>query len=218
VTQVRLHFDISSYWHVGSGRGRDAVLDAEVVRDPAGLPFIPGKTVKGLIRHAVELAAAARGDERKGRDSIIRLFGSEVPEVRGAEDGDAQVRAVERGRYDTEAGCLWFGSATLPEAWSQWARARPSDRDEPAREDIRDALFRVVASTAIDPDGVALGHTLRVSEVVVPMTLTATLLGPDPAGGPDWMTLVEGALPYLRSLGVRRRRGYGRVTVTMERP
>jgi len=218
MTEVHLNFDVSSYWHIGSGRGRDAVLDAEVVRDRQGLPYIPGKTVKGLVRHALELAATARGEDLA---PVRALFGSEVPGVRTAKNGDEQVQAVEAGRYDTEPGALWFGSAALPEEWTRWLSARAPDADTDAdayRQDVVDALYRVVASTAIDHRGVAREHTLRVSEVVVPMKLTATVQGPDPAAGIDWVSLLASSLPYLRALGLRRRRGYGRVTVTLERP
>lgn len=210
-----LVFDIHSYWHAGSGRGRDAVLDAEVIRDSDGLPYLPGKTIKGLLRKAMTTSLLARGESTA---PVHELLGSDVPGTADATDGDEQTSKLEEGRFSTTPGCLWIGSATLPPTWAQWLRTAP---DRTNARDVLAALFRTVASTAIDGEGVAREHTLRVSEVTVPMTLRAQITNTAPADRwpPDrWLPLVRNALPYLRSLGVRRRRGYGRVSVTLEAP
>lgn len=38
------------YWHLSSGLSAGAKLDSTVTRDENGLPYIPGKTIKGLIK------------------------------------------------------------------------------------------------------------------------------------------------------------------------
>ena len=43
-----------SLWHCGSGLSAGADVDNLVVKDKQGMPFVPGKTMKGLIREAVE--------------------------------------------------------------------------------------------------------------------------------------------------------------------
>lgn len=43
-----------SQWHCGSGTSAGADVDELVVKDKNGMPYIPGKTLKGLIREAVE--------------------------------------------------------------------------------------------------------------------------------------------------------------------
>jgi CRISPR/Cas system CSM-associated protein Csm3 (group 7 of RAMP superfamily) len=213
--QINLQFDISSFWHIGSGRGRDAVLDAEVARNAQGLPYIPGKTIKGLLRQAMTLLAEAKGQPLT---HVIELFGSQVPAMATVIDeqtdlGDANARNLEAGRYNTTPGCLWFGSAEMPQDWQDWARTNPS-----AAAPTVQTLFRAVASTAIDERGVAREHTLRVAEVTVPMTLTSTVIGPAAlSDGTNWVSLVSEALPFVRALGVRRRRGYGRVAVRLEK-
>jgi len=205
-----LVFDILTYWHAGSGRGRDVVLDAEVIRDSDGLPYLPGKTIKGLLKKAMKTAALARGESL---DQVTQLLGSDVPGTDEAQDGDEQAQKLEEGRFRTTAGSLWFGSATLPRTWTDWVRSSPAEGAMPVLAE----LFRSVASTSIDERGVAREHTLRVSEVAVPMTLRAPVRSLDPNHSEaSWIPLVESALPYLRSLGVRRRRGYGRVKVTFD--
>ena len=41
-----------SEWHCGSGLSSGSDLDALVIKDKDNFPFIPGKTLKGLIREA----------------------------------------------------------------------------------------------------------------------------------------------------------------------
>lgn len=43
-----------SEWHCSSGLSTGAGDDLLVIRDERGLPFIPGKTLKGLLRDAAE--------------------------------------------------------------------------------------------------------------------------------------------------------------------
>jgi CRISPR/Cas system CSM-associated protein Csm3 (group 7 of RAMP superfamily) len=227
MTEATLTLQLHSFWHAGSGRGRSAVLDAEVARDDAGLPFLPGKSVKGLLRKAATLAEHL-GEVPSG--TVERLFGSDVPGLRSAAratddaetdvddhlpetdfddrltPGDVQTLRLEQGRFATTPGALWFGSAMLPEAWRAWARTR--DGAATARH-----LARVVASTAIDRTGVAREGTLRVFEVAVPMTLEATLVGPD--GDDAWIPHLKAVLPWLRAVGSKTSRGYGRVTASL---
>lgn len=51
-----LQMEIATYWHAGTGRGISLQLDSVVRRDRRGLPILPGRTVKGLLRDAVRLA------------------------------------------------------------------------------------------------------------------------------------------------------------------
>lgn len=48
--EITFHTD----WHCGSGLAAGADVDALVIKNKDGLPFVPGKTIKGLLREAVE--------------------------------------------------------------------------------------------------------------------------------------------------------------------
>lgn len=200
-----LKFHLSSYWHVGSGAGGDAVADAVVQRDAHGLPTIPGRTIKGLLRDAMSLASLSG---RVAPERVEKWFGSALPGQDGSSGDEHEVR-LEEARFSTEEGALWFGSARLPESWRNWAGSLEEPRSEPA---IR-ALYTHLASTALDQEGVARDHTLRVVEVTVPMELEAEVHGPDDAA---WAADLRACLPILRSLGSRRNRGFGRVDVRLE--
>lgn len=54
------------FWHLSSGTGSGFALDTTVVRDTYGLPYLPGKTIKGLLREQVELLEP---------ESAKRIFG-----------------------------------------------------------------------------------------------------------------------------------------------
>lgn len=194
-----VRFDFLSFWQAGSGLGAEAAADSVVARDETGLPYLPGRTVKGLLRDAMDLAAVPR-------ERILLWFGSENMSPRTNEESETDVR-LEQSRFTNTPGALWFGSALLPEPWRRWARANPG-------AEVTAALFRHVASTAIDASGVALDKTLRVAEVAVPMSLRARVSGP--ADDERWIDDLREALPLLRAAGTRRHRGYGRLRCTLE--
>lgn len=207
-----LKFTLSSYWHVGSGAGAEALADAVILRDDCGLPTIPGRTIKGLLRDAMTLASLSG---RIPQDRVIRWFGSALPgfDEKQVADGDRQEKLLEEARFSTSEAALWFGSARLPSMWREWARAVHGRRD-PAKEDVLKSLVTCLSSTAIDQVGVARDKSLRVAEVAVPMELRAEIHGPDDDLG--WVKDLETCLPLVRALGKRRSRGYGRVDVAME--
>ena len=43
------------YWHLSSGLSAGAKLDSSVVKDENEIPYVPGKTIKGLLREIAEL-------------------------------------------------------------------------------------------------------------------------------------------------------------------
>ncbi len=53
-----LQIALLSHWRSGTGRDRPGMLDATCQRDADGLPMIPGKHLKGLLRDAVKRAEA----------------------------------------------------------------------------------------------------------------------------------------------------------------
>jgi CRISPR/Cas system CSM-associated protein Csm3 (group 7 of RAMP superfamily) len=50
--KYELEIKVLSYWHAGSGLGKGADLDAIVARDSQGMPYLPGKSLKGIFREA----------------------------------------------------------------------------------------------------------------------------------------------------------------------
>lgn len=73
VMDIEYTIEFYSYWHCGSGTSAGADVDELVIKDKSGLPFIPGKTLKGLIREAVESYVHFKGGE--GMDGLDEIFG-----------------------------------------------------------------------------------------------------------------------------------------------
>ncbi len=191
-------FEILSWWHAGTGRGGGPRSDAVVARTAQGLPYLPGRTVKGLLRNAVRLGVAA-GVARPNQ--LEDWFGSDL--VRG--DPDDRVSKLEgEARFNTTTGVLRFESAMLGPEWAAWAAQNPRERER---------LFDTLASTSIDADGVARDETLRVIEASVPMVLEARVTGLTE----ESREVLEQVLPlFLRGLGSYRHRGLGRVHVHLK--
>ena len=54
---MTLNYEITflDYWHLSSGLSAGAKLDSTVTKDKDGLPYVSGKTIKGLLREMAEL-------------------------------------------------------------------------------------------------------------------------------------------------------------------
>ena len=201
---VRLRLDLLGWWHPGTGRGDGVAADAVVLRDPAGLPYLPGRTVKGLLREAVRLGGAA-GIPGLNAATQERLFGTALL----GSDSTDRVRRLESARFQTEPGALRFGDAVLgqtaaeADAWRVWART------DTGKARVRQ-LVTTLASTAVDSKtGTVKEHTLRTIEVAAPVTLWAPLTVEGDATVP-WEAVNEAVAIFLRGVGSHRTRGLGR--------
>lgn len=209
---ARLQLDFSNYWHAGSGRSSGYHLDALCERDSDRLPVLPGRQLKGLLRHAVHRAEAwgwlAELPLPPGPLSSHEelLFGS---------------RSQSESRDATQPGLLLVDTARLPDNERQWLA-----HNEQA--ELREELFGELFSTAINEQGSAQRYSLRGLEVCIPLTLHALLNQSVTAQQTDlraqqqaylqaatgWAVL-QAALPLLDALGAHRSRGLGEAQVTL---
>jgi hypothetical protein len=192
-----LQVDLLDLWHVGCGRGNGATLDAVMDRDAEGLPHVPGRMLRGLLRDAVECLCAWG---HVPPETVLALFGGEARL-------DAQDRSVSR------AGALCVSDARLDEAHRAWFAATAA---EAATGDAREALFLTRFHTAVDErTGTVLPHSLRAVEVSVPMPLQAqvSLQGEALPAAQAWQVL-DMALPLLQGVGANKTRGDGRARCT----
>lgn len=195
--RAMLTVDIKGYWHPGTGRGQGTQLDATTHRGGDGLPALPGRTVKGLVRDAVrrwERWGGYGDGTAEGAGVAEQLFGPR-------HDGD-----------ETWPGLLRFSDATLPPAEASYLEAHP---------DLLSGLYREHFATAIEPEsGTARPRSLRGIEVVVPLTLQAEVEVVSSArhdGLYDrWPDILREALPLVRAVGAHRSRGLGRAVLTVQ--
>ncbi|MBI4472327.1 MAG: hypothetical protein HY646_06640 [Acidobacteria bacterium] len=209
LVQRTLEFRLLTWWHPGTGRGDGATADAVAHRGADKLPFLPGRTVKGLVRDACRVGVEA---ELLPEATFMELFGSPPPTANNSDAEFERVRALEAARFGTAPGSLRFSSARIGSTredqtrWSAWARSQANDRTG-----VISHLYSYVASTAInEKTGTAKDHSLRTIEVVVPLTLHAFISGRDDT---PWDVIGESVQLFLRGLGSHRNRGFGRADV-----
>lgn len=192
---ARLTIDIHSWWHPGSGRSGGAVVDATAHRDANGLPVLPGRHLKGLLRDALECAENWNWAGHAGLPE--RLFGN---------------RTGNAGAHPPQPGCLRVSDGRLPEDTAAYLANHQTGRT------LIPKLFHSQFATAVDHDsGTALDHSLRGIEVVVPLQLAARI-EPLPGRIPpeDWSERLAEVLPLIRAVGAGRHRGLGRAELALE--
>lgn len=185
-----------SEWHCGSGLAAGADLDALVIKDKNKLPYVPGKTIKGLVREAVEnILSFKSGINEENKELFIRTFGNADDEDWNMLKDDSE-KDKEKKEDRMRKGETFFTNAELDDALKKTI----------IREKLEPYLYRAVSSTAINENGVAKEYSLRRMETVVPCELTGKIVDvPD-----EFAEFVKGGLKYIKRLGQNRNRGLGR--------
>lgn len=180
----KIQLTLLDYWMTGYGESAGMRADELQLRDRSGLPYLPGRAVKGLFREASQLLFETQAGSTEGL-TLEFLFGSP------AEGGQST------------SGTLRFTNAQLPDLEREVLTANP---------DLRRELFDTVSATAME-QGVAKDHSLRTVEVCIPLTLEATV-GFDPVESPTLGAspelLLTEAAKLIRGIGKHRNRGLGR--------
>lgn len=144
---IRYKIELHSYWHCSSGQAAGADLDSLVVKTREKLPYIPGKTLKGLIRDAIAELKGWIPSDTPTDEELTKLLGY-------TKDADNKAKAE-----------AFFTDAVLDHAEAAAITA----------ESLQSHLYTSIASTAIDTDGIAKDSSLRKIEVCVPCTLYASI-------------------------------------------
>ncbi len=185
-----IHYTITfhSDWHCGSGLAAGADVDALVIKDKDHLPYVPGKTLKGLIRQAVE-DLLSFGVTLKDKGLIEKTFGKLT------EEGNNTI-----WKHDQ----VFFSNAELEESSRQYI----------CQQRLQKYLYRNIANTAINPKtGIADKHSLRKVEVCPPGVVLHAYID----NVPDEMVgLITDGMKFIKRLGVNRNRGLGRCTITVK--
>jgi CRISPR/Cas system CSM-associated protein Csm3 (group 7 of RAMP superfamily) len=188
-----------TYWHCGSGLAAGADVDMLVVKDRDGIPFVPGKTIKGLVREAVDLLYP----KMNTMPDYKSVFGIEPQQDKKQES------------YRSES---FFKDATLSEQEKAFI----------VEKGLTEHLYESVSSTAITDDGIADDNTLRKIQVCVPCELEGAILNVpevqergqikeqerEEEPEPTIESVLIDALKYIKRLGSWRNRGLGRCTFT----
>ncbi|MDY0388269.1 MAG: RAMP superfamily CRISPR-associated protein [Methanolobus sp.] len=192
--EIKYKIEFLSYWHIGSGISGGVDADAVVLRDKDGFPYIPGKTLKGHLRDALQTIAGLNLDV-VDIGFINRWFG------------------IEGGRNNNVfSGSLFFENAYLAQSF-----VHKINKDEKSQT-LNRFLFEKISFTAIDKEkGSAKKSSLRSVEVCVPLTLYGRIILSD-VSVDDYSEIKEKlsiGMGMIGNMGAFRNRGFGKCRITL---
>jgi len=191
------NIEFLEFWHAGSGEAGVGDIDDTPIRDKDGLPYLPGKSLKGLFHEAMcELAAwsACPSSLSPSPQDLDLIFGS------------------ESNQGNLHSGILRFESASLPKETAQYIHTYS----------MQDGLFDTLSATAIEESGIAKAHSLRCFEVAAPVNLSFSILlslpetsetaTPSESAITAWLSAASG---LIHKAGKFRNNGLGRCVISL---
>jgi CRISPR-associated protein Csx10 len=190
--KLKITFD--SDWHIGSGAGIPGSVDRTVLRGADGFPYIPAKTLTGILRDSAEFVASVRdvAESGKWKTVLSSLFGDQIND------------------NDCKAARIGIGDAVFS--------------DELKKNILRykglvSSLFIVQPGIRIDrATGRSMkDHLFTREEVRGGVTLCASISALGGSLTCDEVKLLQDAVAAARRIGGHRRRGSGKCTMRIER-
>lgn len=182
----------------GRGEGVAGLVDAEIEYDiTTGLPFVRGRTLKGLMVEECSNILFSLGEQANEFDEAAQFLFGQPGSARG------------------DQAMLHIGPATLPDELCQAVQVEISQKRLTADE-ILNALTGIRHQTAVDEgSGAPQEGSLRAMRVLLNGTrLTAALEFKEPPD-PAPLALLAACASSLRRAGMGRTRGSGRLAVTL---
>lgn len=180
-------------WLVASGLGDGSRADTVLVRDHHGLPFIPGKSIKGILREAARELGEARNDLKETKK---RLFGGKDEDD---SPGDLGILRISRGELEP------------------LLRNELINIDNADRATFVNDLTIIRSQTAIDSTGSAKNKSLRRIECgIAGMEFVSTLdIDLEESDDEKWFDeYLRAVCAMVRVMGAGRYRGFGRCCIT----
>lgn len=204
-THYILRFELLSDATFGRGDGVAGWIDQDVEHDGDGLPYLRGRTLKGLLReeainilYALQESAIATVPWTA---AALRLFG-------------------EPGSTTGEQSSVAYGDACLPTAIRravhyELTERRPRREPPLQPEDVLASLTAVRRQTAMDAMGVPEAASLRAMRVVLRQTIFEADLVWEKSPAANDLALLAACVKALRHAGTGRNRGRGRLKAAL---
>lgn len=208
-THYTLHLELLSDATFGRGDGVAGWVDQEVEHDADGMPYLRGRTLKGLLReegvnilYALQnIAGRETGRNGQWIEAAERLFG-------------------EPGSASAAQACVAYSDARLPASVRDAVHYELTER-QPKRipplqpADVLASLTAVRRQTAMDAMGVPEKASLRAVRVVLRKTVfEADIVFGQPPPTSD-LALLAACIKALRHAGTGRNRGRGKLNATL---
>ena len=201
--QIKLHLKLKSDATFGRGEAVPGLVDSEIEQDATtGLPFLRGRTLKGLLVEECANILYARKDQpdlEKWETAAQFLFG--VP-----------------GSELNADGHLLVGPATLPQELKEAIEADVlAQKLHP--EEVLTSLTAIRRQTSInDETGAPEAGSLRSMRVLLRETPLVAWLDLDQEPGERELALLAASAASVRRAGTGRNRGRGRLVAYLDSP
>lgn len=202
-----------SEWQVGSGMGDGHLADAMLARDTDGLPFVPGRALRGALREGAWRLGRCREDLRRAE-----AFFWGTRSTKNQSNQSARLdKSNQSARLDknNQPGCLRVSAARLDESLRCWLTTQPLTERE---NFVRDMTCRRIQTALKEKRQVRI-NTLRTLECGIPgLRFTAEVEADPPAGLDDaWVAHYLAAVcAAVKSMGGNRARGLGQCRLRLE--
>jgi hypothetical protein len=180
----------------GRGDGVAGLVDTEVEHDRYGMPYLRGRTLKGLLAEERANILSALGDQAsRWNESAQRLLG-------------------RPGSTIEDKANMRVGNACLPSDLRA-AVAVDVEAGKYTKTDVLESLTEIRRQTAMDESGVPDPGSLRAMRVVLRQTVFEASLSFTRPATRDNLALLAACVMALHRVGTRRNRGQGRVTARL---
>jgi len=191
---LKITIKFLDYWHCGSGESGGNAADALVVRyergDKKGLPYVPGKTIKGLVREMVEVLAEDEKVAKIGCKELHLWFGNTSEEK---DSSGKKNPCFKQNEVDNTPTHMSNADITVD-----------------IEEKNIPFLFKTFKNTQLE-NNIAKERSFREIETVVPLTVMAEFSGVD--ANEKELELLQNAIRSIKRIGLNRNRGMGRCEV-----
>lgn len=189
---IKIIADIESYWQISTGRGAGHFMDTLIDTDQHNLPFVSGKTLKGLFRDAL---------------NKLEIWQEIQPSYTENYFGSA---TQEKDRHNTSQGSLYFSNLQLL-----------ADEINALNENetLKSHLTKVITTTSIEHEtGIVINKSLRSQQVAVPLRLEGeiSLEKLNQEDKKIAFKKIQQASSLVTHIGAKKSRGYGQVKWTLE--
>lgn len=202
--KLELHFTLLSDATFGRGDGVAGLVDQEVEYDPkTGLPFLRGRTLKGLlVEECANILYATTG--QPGHDRLAKA---------------AQFLFGGGGSTIKEAGHLHVGPARLPKELRKTVRA-DVEAKRLSQTEVLASLTDIRRQTAVDDQtGAPDEGSLRAMRVIIRQTpFMASLSLDQEPDNDDPLALLFACVMAFHRAGTGRNRGRGRLQASLVNP
>lgn len=185
---------------LGRGDGLAGLIDQEVEHDEYGLPFLKGRTLKGLLVEECANILYALGKNNsvlaaKYQEAADNLFG-------------------RPGSTLEDNASMRVGDVRLPDDLQEAVRLAVENGDL-SNQDVLESLTDVRRQTAMDETGKPEEHSLRATRVVLRDTVFVSQLTFLSQPSEFDLGLLAACVKAFRRAGTSRNRGFGRLTAAL---